>query len=100
MSIIKNNVIQMTSAVGEVEVEEVSSTASLNEAVRDSLKKYFNTLDGNDPNNLYNMVLQQIEQPLMEIVMEQVDGNQSRAAECLGLNRGTLRKKLKIYNLL
>ena len=95
MSIIKSNVIQMTSAAGEA-----TNTASLNEAVKDSLEKYFNTLDGNDPNNLYNMVLQQIEQPLMEIVMQHVDGNQSRAAECLGLNRGTLRKKLKIYNLL
>lgn len=95
MSTIESNVIQMTSAVGDIQ-----NTASLNEAVRDSLEKYFNTLDGNDPNNLYNMVLQQIEQPLMEIVMEHVDGNQSRAAECLGLNRGTLRKKLKIYNML
>jgi len=95
MSTIKSNVIQMTSAAGEA-----TNTASLNEAVKDSLEKYFNTLDGNDPNNLYNMVLQQIEQPLMEIVMQHVDGNQSRAAECLGLNRGTLRKKLKMYNLL
>ena len=95
MSTIKSNVIQMTSTAGEV-----TNTVSLNEAVKDSLETYFNTLDGNDPNNLYNMVLQQIEQPLMEIVMQQVDGNQSRAAECLGLNRGTLRKKLKMYNLL
>ena len=95
MSTIESNVIQMTSAVGEV-----TNTTSLSEAVRDSLDKYFNTLDGNDPSNLYNMVLQQIEQPLMEIVMQHVDGNQSRAAECLGLNRGTLRKKLKMYNLL
>jgi Fis family transcriptional regulator, factor for inversion stimulation protein len=95
MSTIKSNVIQMTSAAGDV-----PNTASLKEAVRDSLEKYFNTLDGNDPSNVYNMVLQQIEQPLMEIVMEHVDGNQSRAAECLGLNRGTLRKKLKMYDLL
>jgi len=95
MSTIKSNVIQMTSAAGDV-----TNTASLKEAVRDSLEKYFNTLDGNDPSNLYNMVLQQIEQPLMEIVMEHVDGNQSRAAECMGLNRGTLRKKLKMYDLL
>lgn len=95
MSTISSNVIQMTSAAGDV-----ANTASLKEAVRVSLEKYFNTLDGNDPNNLYNMVLQQIEQPLMETVMEQVDGNQSRAAQCLGLNRGTLRKKLKMYDLL
>ncbi len=95
MNTIKSNVIQMTSAAGDV-----TNTASLKEAVRDSLEKYFNTLDGNDPNNLYNMVLQQVEQPLMEIVMEHVDGNQSRAAECMGLNRGTLRKKLKMYDLL
>ena len=85
----------MTSVVGDA-----PNTASLKEAVRGSLEKYFQTLDGNDPSNLYNMVLQQIEQPLMDIVMEHVDGNQSRAAECLGLNRGTLRKKLKMYDLL
>ena len=95
MSTINSNVIHMATAT-----EEATNSASLSEAVKSSLEQYFNTLHGNDPNNLYDMVLQQIEQPLMEIVMQQVDGNQSRAAECLGLNRGTLRKKLKIYNLL
>jgi Fis family transcriptional regulator len=46
------------------------------------------------------MVLQQVEEPLLRLVMTYVNGNQSKAAECLGLNRGTLRKKLQTYNLL
>jgi Fis family transcriptional regulator len=57
-------------------------------------------MDGDQPENLYDMVLRQIEEPMLELVMQYVDGNQSRAADCLGLNRGTLRKKLKAYNLL
>lgn len=72
----------------------------LSETVRQSLGQFLKDLDGDNPGNLYDMVLQQIEEPLLEMVMEYVDGNQSRAAECLGLNRGTLRKKLKAYNLL
>ena len=52
------------------------------------------------PNDLYNIVLQQVEEPLLELLLDYVDGNQSRAAECLGLNRGTLRKKLKIHKLI
>ena len=48
---------------------------------------------------MYDLVLQQIEQPLFEAILEHTKGNQSRAAEMLGLNRGTLRKKLRSYNL-
>lgn len=73
---------------------------SLNETVRTCLEQYFEQLDGDQPNDLYNMVLQQVEEPLLELLLNYVDGNQSRAAECLGLNRGTLRKKLKTYQLI
>ena len=73
---------------------------SLNETVRTCLEHYFEQLDGDQPNDLYNIVLQQVEEPLLELLLDYVDGNQSRAAECLGLNRGTLRKKLKIHNLI
>ena len=73
---------------------------SLNETVRVCLEQYFEQLDGDQPNDLYNMVLQQVEEPLLELLLNYVDGNQSRAAECLGLNRGTLRKKPKIHNLI
>ena len=53
----------------------------------------------NSPNNLYELALRQVEQPLFEAILEHTKGNQSRAAELLGLNRGTLRKKLRSYNL-
>jgi Fis family transcriptional regulator len=90
----KSNVIDITSA------QNSNEKSSLSANVRASLVQYLNDLDGNNPGNLYDMVLAQVEQPLLEIVMRHVDGNQSRAAQCLGINRGTLRKKLKTYKLI
>jgi len=89
-----SNVIDISSAQSSTE------EGSLSANVKASLVQYLDALDGDSPGNLYDMVLQQVEQPLLEIVMQHVDGNQSRAAECLGINRGTLRKKLKTYNLI
>ena len=79
---------------------ETIPTTSLSDSVHMTLSQFFQELDGHCPDNLYDMVLQQVEEPLLRLVMSYVDGNQSRAAECLGLNRGTLRKKLQTYNLL
>ena len=56
--------------------------------------------DGQQPNALYDLFMQQVEAPLFECVMEHTQDNQSKAAALLGLNRGTLRKKLKQYDLL
>lgn len=56
-------------------------------------------MNGEEPNNLYQMVISEIEKPLLEVVMEQSESNQTRAAKYLGINRNTLRKKLKQYNL-
>jgi Fis family transcriptional regulator len=67
--------------------------------VAESLEQYFKALNGHKPNGLYDMVLGQVEEPLLEAVMRYSEGNQSRAADILGLNRGTLRKKLKSYGL-
>src|ERR1700757_1424407 len=72
----------------------------LHDSVRQALESYFSQLKGQVPNNLYEMVLSEVEMPLMEAVMEYTKGNQSRAAILLGLSRGTLRKKLKIYGML
>ena len=67
--------------------------------VSESLDQYFRALNGHKPRRLYDLVLEQVEEPLLEAVMRYSEGNQSRAAEILGINRGTLRKKLKNYGL-
>ncbi len=72
----------------------------LRSVTEDSLKKYFKDLNGHTPGDLYGLVLGEVEAPLFKTVMDHTQGNQSRAAEILGLNRATLRKKLKIYCLL
>lgn len=73
--------------------------SQLYNAVKHSIRRYLYELEGAEPRDMYNMVLRQVEQPLLEAVMEHTRGNQSRAAEYLGLNRGTLRKKLRLYDL-
>ena len=71
----------------------------LSGTIKSMLEDYFNDLDGHPPADLYQMVLQEIEQPLLETVLHYTRGNQSKAAVLLGLNRGTLRKKLKQYDI-
>ena len=73
--------------------------SQLYNAVKHSIRRYLYELDGGTPNQMYDMVLRQVEQPLLEAVLDHTRGNQSKAAEYLGLNRGTLRKKLRTYNL-
>ena len=68
--------------------------------VSKSMRKYFEQLEGENPTDIYNMVLKEVELPLLEIVMKQCDDNQSKASKILGINRGTLRAKLKEHNLL
>ena len=67
--------------------------------VREALDEYFRDLDGQPPHAVYDMVLACMEKPLLEYVMNHAGGNQSKAAAILGLNRNTLRKKLKQHNL-
>ena len=61
---------------------------------------YFAQLQGEQPSQVYDMVLAEMEKPLLSVVLEYTRGNQTRAAEILGLNRGTLRKKLKAHGLM
>ncbi|MDX1655872.1 MAG: DNA-binding transcriptional regulator Fis [Candidatus Competibacteraceae bacterium] len=63
------------------------------------LHDYFRQLDGEMPHQLYRLVLQEVEQPLLTTVMHYTRGNQTRAAEILGINRTTLRKKLRQYGI-
>lgn len=72
----------------------------LHDSVRQALENYLVQLKGQLPNNLYELILAEVEAPLLECVMEYTKNNQSRAAIVLGLSRGTLRKKLKLYDML
>ncbi len=71
----------------------------LNGCVRKALDKYFSDLDGHTPGELYQLLLGEVERPLLEKVMDYTKGNQTQASQLLGINRGTLRKKLKQYGL-
>ena len=71
----------------------------LSSSIESALYSYLETLDGHMPCNLHKMVVGEAEQTLFKVVMEHVQGNQSRAAEMLSINRGTLRKKLKQYGI-
>ncbi len=73
---------------------------TLSHLISNELDAYFKNLDGEQPKALYNLIIEQVERPLLEIVMKQINNNQTQASELLGINRGTLRKKLKQYNLL
>ena len=64
-----------------------------------ALSTYFDSLNGHRPGRLYDLVMREVELPLFQAVMDYADGNQSRAASILGINRGTLRKKLREYGL-
>ncbi len=64
------------------------------DCVRRSLERYFKDLDGAKPRSIYDMVLKNVERPMLEAVLDHAEGNQSVAAEMLGINRNTLRKKI------
>ena len=69
------------------------------ELVQHSLEQYFADLNGQQPAGLYELVLAQVERPLLEVVMRETRGNISRAAQLLGINRATLRTRLNKYGL-
>lgn len=80
--------------------QPVPNGQSLRDCVDHAVNNYFENLDGQDVSDVYNLVLAEVEAPLLEVVMKYTRHNQTRAANVLGLNRGTLRKKLKQYGLL
>ncbi len=93
--IMDNEVISMTSP----EAKQAMTQNSLPESVRESLKNYFAKLEGQTPSNLYNLVIAEVEKPLVEMVLQLTSGNQSKAAKILGISRGTLRKKMAAYQI-
>ena len=76
------------------------SANELGDCVRRTLNRYFRDLDGEAPHAVYDMVLKSIEKPMLEVVMHQTNGNQTAAAEILGINRNTLRRMLNDHDLL
>ena len=77
----------------------MSNKKHIEECIRENLENYFKDLRGVEPTAMYEMILRVVEKPLLEIVMGHADGNQSRAAEWLGINRNTLRRKLLEHKL-
>ena len=76
------------------------SNVNIQECVRTSLESYLQDLGESEPNGMYTMLVNVVERPLLEVVMLHADNNQSRAAQWLGLNRNTLRKKLLEHKLI
>ncbi|MDP1655431.1 MAG: Fis family transcriptional regulator [Hylemonella sp.] len=76
------------------------SKKNIEECVRTSLEGYFKDLRGTEPDGMYDMMVRIVEKPMLEVVMQQAEHNQSRAAQWLGLNRNTLRKKLVEHKLI
>ena len=73
----------------------MSRPNELADSVRRSLARYFKDMDGEKPTSIYDMVLKNVEKPMIETVLGKTAGNQSLAAEMLGINRNTLRKKMQ-----
>ena len=76
------------------------SKKNIQECVRNSLEGYLRDLGDTEPDGMYTMIVNVVEKPLLEVVMHHADNNQSRAAQWLGLNRNTLRKKLLEHKLI
>ncbi len=78
----------------------LNESKTLRESVAQAMANYFHHLDGQEAVDVYQMVMNEVEAPLLEAVMRYTRNNQTKASQMLGLNRGTLRKKLKQYDLL
>ena len=76
------------------------SKKKIEDCIRDSLEGYFKDLRGTEPHSVHDMIVRTVEKPLLEVVMKHAGGNQSKAAEWLGINRNTLRRKLLEHKLM
>jgi Fis family transcriptional regulator len=75
-------------------------TITLKQVVKDTLRNYFSNIGGEQPVDFYNILLEEIERPLLEVLINHTHYNQVKMAQMLGISRGTLRKKLKQYGML
>ena len=76
------------------------SRKHIDESVRATLEQYFRDLRGAEPHSLHEMIISAAEKPMLDVVMRHAEGNQSKAAEWLGINRNTLRRKLLDHKLI
>ena len=97
--------IVINPSLSQEEVPSVSglgkptTSQSLRDCVEETMDNYFRHLDGQPVSDVYDMVLAEVEAPMLEVIMRYTRQNQTKASEILGLNRGTLRKKLKRYGM-
>lgn len=82
------------------EQQLIDTDTPLRHHVEQAIRQYFQKLNGEQPNDLYNLILQEVEKPMLTVVLEKTRGNQTKCAQILGLNRGTLRKKLKTHKMM
>ncbi len=83
----------------DAKAEAAVRDSELSLCVRKVMKQYFKDLDGEKASGIYSMVVSCVEKPMLEVVMFQAEGNQTKAAELLGMNRNTLRKKLQQHGI-
>jgi len=84
----------------QVAIGENLDNTTLRQAVKDTLKNYFTNIGSEQPVDFYSILLEEIERPLLEVLINHTHYNQVRMAHILGISRGTLRKKLKQYGML
>ncbi len=77
----------------------MSRNNELHDAVKRSLERYFKDMDGEKPTSIYDMVLKNVEKPMIELVLGQAEGNLTHAATMLGIDRNTLRKKMQLHRI-
>jgi Fis family transcriptional regulator len=95
----KIEIQQRAEDLGEPPVFRADRTEPLRECVRNAMRSYLRSLDGHEVTGLHEMVLGEVEHPLIETLLDYTQGNQTRAARLLGLSRSTLRKKMVCYGI-
>jgi Fis family transcriptional regulator len=84
----------------KIAISETLDNITLRQAVKDTLRNYFTNIGSEQPVDFYSILLEEIERPLLEVLINHTHYNQVRMATILGISRGTLRKKLKQYGML
>ncbi len=95
----EQNLTSRPLTVATVTSQDQITQKPLRDSVKASLKNYLTQLNDQNVDDLYELVLAEVEQPLLDTIMQHTRGNQTRAANMMGINRGTLRKKLKKYGM-